>query len=223
MNWIKSNWNWMLVVIIGFLPLTGILAMINLDFSSSADSWISMDSLTVPGRNPGDAPRIISGAHMAVKETGEWAIRWLVAILSLSPIAILTGIKSRLYVRQTMGITAFVYAALHFLFFCIDKSWVETFKEFGFVLGLLATLVMLVLAITSNRKSMRYLRKKWKKLHRMAYLAGFLAVLHVVLLEHGSWAPYLAILVVGFILRTTFVKSKISRLRTKKTVEYVTA
>ena len=92
----------------------------------------------------------------------------------------------------------------------------ETFKETGFVLGLTATLVMLVLAITSNRRSMKFLRKKWKKLHRLAYLAGLLAILHVVLLEHGDWAPYAIILAIGFLLRLTFIKETIGKLRMRK-------
>ena len=216
MNWIKYNWGWVTVIIIGLLPLTAILKMINIDFTGSAESWITMDSFTLQGRRPGELPREVSGAHMAVKETGEWAIRWIVIILSLTPFSILTGKKPSLSVRQAAGITAFIYAGLHFLFFCIDKSLMETFKETGFVLGLTATLVMLVLAITSNRRSMKFLRKKWKKLHRLAYLAGLLAILHVVLLEHGDWAPYAIILAIGFLLRLTFIKETIGKLRMRK-------
>ena len=156
---------------------------------------------------------------MAVKETGEWAIRWLVAILSLTPFTILTGIKSRLHVRQAVGITAFIYASLHLLFFCIDKGLMETFKEFGYIMGLVATVIMLLLAITSNKRSMKFLRKGWKKLHRLAYLAVLLAILHLVLLEHSDWAPYAIILVIGLLLRLTFIKEEIGKLRIpKKTV-----
>lgn len=208
----------MLVVILGLVPLISIFSMIHLDFSSSADSWISMGKISIPGHRPGEAERIVSGAHIAVKQTGEWAIRWLTVILSLTPIAIVTGIKSRLFVRQAAGSFAFLYAALHFVFFCIDKSWIETFKEFGLVMGLIATIIMAALAFTSNRKSMRLMRKNWKKMHRAAYVAGGLSIVHLLLLKHADWAPYLAIMVVGFVLRLSFVKNKISRLRTKKVV-----
>ena len=43
--------------------------MINIDFSG-AGSGISMDTFTVSARRPGELPREVSGAHMAVKETG---------------------------------------------------------------------------------------------------------------------------------------------------------
>jgi len=221
MNWIKKNWGWITVVIIGLLPLIEVMSMININFSGSAESWISMDSFTMPGRRPGELPREVTGAHLAVKETGEWAIRWIVVILSLTPFSILTGKNPSLWVRQAAGITAFAYAACHFMFFCIDKGLMETFGEVGFILGLIATLVMLVLAITSNTRSMKYLRKSWKKLHRFAYLAGILAVLHVALLEHGDWIPYLTILVIGFLLRLHFIKKEISKFRIRKNPETV--
>jgi sulfoxide reductase heme-binding subunit YedZ len=205
MNWITKNWGWATAAVIGVLPLIGIMEMINLDFSGSGP-WISMESFTMRGRHQGELPTEMSGASMAVKQTGEWAIRWIVVVLSLTPFSILTGKKPSLPVRQAAGITAFTYAGLHFLFFCIDKGWMETFKEVGLVLGLVATLVMTVLAFTSNTRSMKFLRKKWKKLHRLAYLAGILAVLHVALLKHGDWVPYLIILAIGFLLRAKVIK-----------------
>jgi sulfoxide reductase heme-binding subunit YedZ len=215
MNWIKANWGWLTVIIVGILPLIEVFSMINIDFSGSSESWFSMDSFTMPGRRAGEPSREVSGAHLAVKQTGEWAIRWITIILSMTPFAILTGKKPSLWVRQAAGITAFVYACLHFLFFCVDKSFMETFKETGFILGLTATIIMLVLAVTSSTRAMKSLRKTWKKLHRFAYLAGALAVLHVVLLEHGDWAPYLIILAIGFLLRTRIVKEWFSSLRNK--------
>ncbi|HZK95176.1 MAG TPA: ferric reductase-like transmembrane domain-containing protein [Prolixibacteraceae bacterium] len=216
MDWIKKNRGWMTVIFIGILPLIGILKRINIDFNGTGETWISMDTFTQQGRRPGELSKEISGAHMAVKETGEWAIRWLVAILSLTPIAILTGIKSRLPVRQAIGVTAFIYAFLHLIFFCIDKGLMETFKEFGNILGLVATIVMLVLAITSNKRSMKFLRKSWKRVHRFAYLAGILAILHMVLLEHGDWAPYTVLLTIGFLVRTNAIKSMINKFRIRK-------
>ncbi len=213
MNWLKKNWGWITITIIGILPLIGILKMINIDITGTSETWITMDSFTFQGRHRGELPKEVTGAQMAVKETGEWAIRWLVIVLSLTPFTILTKIKSRLHVRQAVGITAFVYAFLHLLFFCIDKGFIETFKEFGNILGLIATLFMFVLAITSNKQSMKYLRRKWKKIHKLAYLTGILAILHLALLEHGDWIPYAVILIFGFIIRNTNINKSIDQLR----------
>ncbi len=223
MNWIKTNWGWLTVIIVGLLPLHSIVHLINLDFSGSLGSWISMDSIMMPGRRPGELAHEVSGAHIAVKETGEWAIRWLVFVLTLTPFGILTGKNPSLSVRQASGITAFVFAFLHLLFFCIDKGLMETFKDISFILGLVATLVMMILAITSNKRSMKLLRKAWKKLHRFAYLAGILAVLHVVLLKHGDWIPYAIILMIGFLLRSSLIKKTISDFRSRRTanIEFI--
>ncbi|HBL77791.1 MAG: hypothetical protein A2W90_02215 [Bacteroidetes bacterium GWF2_42_66] len=217
MNWIKKNWGWVTVTIIGLLPFIEIMSIFSFDFSGTG-SWISIETFTVPGRQPGELPREVSGAHRAVKETGEWAIRWLVVVLSLTPFSILTRIKPSLYVRQATGIAAFTYAFLHFLFFCIDRSLIETFEELGYILGLTATLIMLVLAITSNRKSMKFLRNLWKKIHQLAYLASILAVVHVSLLKHGDWLPYAIVLTIGFLLRLPFIKNTIGKLKKRKTV-----
>jgi len=216
MNWLRKNWGWSTVIVIGLLPLLSILAMVHIDFSGAGSSWISMDSVTFPGRNPGDASREIPGVHLGLKETGEWAIRWLVLVLTLTPFGILTGKRASLYVRQATGITAFVYAALHLLFFSIERGFLSAFKELSFILGLTATLVMLVLTVTSNKRSMRFLKAVWKKLHRLAYLAALLAVLHVVFLKHGDWIPYAIILAIGMILRLKFVKEGFVKLRTGK-------
>ena len=216
MNWIKNNWGWVTTIIVGILPLIGIMDIFNIDFSGNKP-WISISTITVPAHRTGDMPREVSGAHMAVKITGEWAIRWLVIVLSLTPFSIVTGKKPSLYVRQAAGIAAFTYAFLHFLFFCIDRGIMETFDEIGFILGLIATLIMLVLTVTSNKRSMKFLRKAWKKIHRFAYFAALLAIMHVVLLDHGDWVPYAVILVVGFLLRLAFIRQTISKLKTQKT------
>ena len=215
MNWIKNNWGWLTTIIIGVLPFIGILQLINIDFSGNGQ-WISMETITIPAHRTGDMPREISGAHASVKLTGEWAIRWLVIVLSLTPFSILTGKKPGLYVRQAAGITAFTYALFHFIFFCIDRGLLETFGEIGFILGLIATVIMLMLAITSNKRSMKFLRKTWKKIHRLAYVAGILAIIHVVLLDHGDWIPYAVILIIGFLLRVSFIKQTVLKLRIRK-------
>jgi hypothetical protein len=47
-------------------------------------------------------------------------------------------------------------------------------------------------------------------------MAGILAVLHVVLLEHGDWIPYAVLLVAGFTLRLSVVKQWIAQVRNRK-------
>jgi methionine sulfoxide reductase heme-binding subunit len=215
MNWFRANWGWVTVIILALLPLTRLISMINIDFSGAPGSWITMDSYTMPDRHQGRGSHEIPGFDIALKETGEWAIRWLVIVLSLTPYAILTGRKPSLWVRQAAGIAAFSYAGLHLLFFCIDKGFFKIFSDLGFVSGFSTTIILFVLAITSNTWSMKMLKNGWKKLHRYAYLAALLAILHVALLKHGDWIPYLILLAVGFLLRVGYIKSKFSGYRNR--------
>ena len=41
-------------------------------------------------------------------------------------------------------------------------------------------MILLPLALTSNQWAMRKLRKNWKRLHRLVYLAGILVIIHFV-------------------------------------------
>jgi sulfoxide reductase heme-binding subunit YedZ len=205
------KYTWMIVTLLALLPLLPIVGLMEIEFDGLLPV-IRMESLTLPSHDGGIA-RQVSGVNLGLHTTGEWAIRWLVVVLSCTPVCILTGIKSRITTRQAMGITAFVYGALHYLFFLIQRGLPETFVEVNFILGLIAVFIMLPLALTSNRKALRFMRKKWKKLHRLAYFAGSLAVLHVAILGKGDWIPYAIILGIGFILRIPSVKENITTFR----------
>ena len=47
-------------------------------------------------------------------------------------------------------------------------------------------MILLVLALTSNRSAMRKLGKNWKPLHRWVYLAAILIVLHIAWVSKGD-------------------------------------
>jgi len=126
--------------------------------------------------------------------TGEAAIRLLVISLACTPLNILFGWRWVLPLRKPLGLYAFMYACLHFLVFVgLDFGfdwgliWLEIVEKQYAIVGFLALLILLPLALTSNRWSMRLLKKNWKRLHQLVYLAGILAVLHFL------WARKLAL------------------------------
>jgi sulfoxide reductase heme-binding subunit YedZ len=45
-------------------------------------------------------------------------------------------------------------------------------------IGMATFLMLLVLAVTSNRFSIRRLGRRWQKLHRLVYVAAICAVIH---------------------------------------------
>lgn len=139
--------------------------------------------------------------------TGEWAIRWLTASLTITPLMILFGLRKVRRYRKVFGIYAFVYSLFHLLFFIADRNLIAIFEEFNFILGFVSFIIMIPLALTSNKWSLRKLKKAWTSLHKWAYAAGILAVVHVAFLERGSWAPYAVIILIGLLLRLPLIKN----------------
>lgn len=92
-------------------------------------------------------------------------------------------IKSIATHRRRIGVSVFIYALLHFLiYFAYTGSWSEFVKDWGklFILsGIVGFALLLLLAVTSNNWSVRKLGgKKWKRIHRLAYLIMFLLIYH---------------------------------------------
>jgi sulfoxide reductase heme-binding subunit YedZ len=91
--------------------------------------------------------------------------------------------------RRLVGVSAFAYALLHFavhVFYQYDGTYDGTMTQLGKELqkpfqltGLVALTILLVLAITSVNAAVRWLGgRKWKNLHRFAYLAAALVAYH---------------------------------------------
>jgi methionine sulfoxide reductase heme-binding subunit len=119
--------------------------------------------------------------------TGKPALVLLIFSLAITPAARFTGWSRLRPLRRTLGLWAFFYASLHALTFVgldygFDLSLLpEALFEKRFALaGVAAFLALLPLAVTSSRGWQRRLGRDWRRLHRLAYLAGLLAGLHYV-------------------------------------------
>jgi sulfoxide reductase heme-binding subunit YedZ len=118
--------------------------------------------------------------------TGRAAVIFLVASLACTPLNILCGWRQVLTLRKSLGLWAFFYAVLHLLNFVgldyafnIQQIFQDAILSKPYILaGLGSLLLLLPLAITSTRGWMKRLGRNWKKLHRLAYAAGVLAILH---------------------------------------------
>lgn len=119
--------------------------------------------------------------------TGKPALILLVLVLSITPLRKWFGLHSLIQFRKMLGLYAFTYASLHFLVFVgldygfdIELLRSSVFKKPYVVLGFLAYLTLVPLAITSTRGWIRRLGKYWKLLHRLVYLTGILAIAHYI-------------------------------------------
>jgi len=145
--------------------------------------------------------------------SGEFAIRWMTAVLTLTPFFILFGVNN-VFVRQAMGISAAVWSFIHVIIFVWAEGMLEIFTQFNYIAGLIATIILVPLFFTSNRKAMKSLKGNWKRLQRFAYAAIVLSLLHVAILEK-TWIFYAVIALIGMIIRIPNIKDKLIAIRSK--------
>ena len=139
-----------------------------------------------------------------LRGSGDWTLRMLLVTLAVTPLRRLSGWVWLQGLRRMLGLYAFAYACLHFLtWLWLDKGldWrvmLEDVVERPFItVGFSAFVLLVPLAVTSTRGMMRRLGRNWRRLHRAAYLAASLGVLHYLWLVKADW---LEPLVYGLIL-----------------------
>lgn len=151
--------------------------------------------------NPGD---------YITDQTGTWALAFLVISLSITPLRRLTKWHEAIRLRRMLGLFAFFYATLHMLtwvvfvhFFEVAFMIEDVVMRPYITIGMGAFVILFVLALTSNRLSIRTLGRRWQALHRLVYAAAILGVAHFWLLvkadttEPMRWAAAVAALL-GF-------------------------
>jgi sulfoxide reductase heme-binding subunit YedZ len=155
--------------------------------------------------------------------TGKAALVLLVLSLACTPLNAVFGFKAALKVRRALGLYAFLYVCLHFLTFIgldygfdLGLIYEAIFEKRYALVGFAAFLILLPLAITSMQWWMKRLGKNWKRLHRLVYVAGLLAVVHYVwLVKSDIREPltYGAVVVLLLIARIPAFKKGVMKLR----------
>ena len=156
MSWIKTS-----VFLIAFFPLIRLI-------------WFGIhDDLSA---NP---------IEFIERSTGFWALLILLITLSLTPIRLITKRVWQLQLRRMLGLFMFFYACLHItIYLWLDFSfiWADISKDIikhpRILVGFLAFILAIPLAITSNRAMVRRLGERWKQLHQLVYLIAILGVVH---------------------------------------------
>ena len=122
----------------------------------------------------------------AIHTTGMLALVFLMLTMAVTPIRKVTGWNWILFSRRVLGLFAFFYACIHFLlFFSLDRSFSfagtlsELVKRQYLIVGGVALLVMVPLAVTSTNAMIKRLGgKRWRALHRLAYVTAIAGVIH---------------------------------------------
>jgi sulfoxide reductase heme-binding subunit YedZ len=140
---------------------------------------------------------------------GSYALQFMIASLLVTPLRERTGLNL-LRFRRMIGLTAFFYAALHFgAWLAFDRAfqWPAVFADLTkrpyIIVGMVALVILTALAITSNDRMVSRLgAARWRMLHRLAYAAAILIILHYLWLvkawtfEPVAYATAVALLLI---------------------------
>ena len=117
--------------------------------------------------------------------TGKTSLNLLMITLMVTPIRAATGWVTLQAIRRALGLFAFAYAVLHFLIYAVlelDLDFSDLGREIArrpfIIVGMVALLALIPLAVTSTNKMMRKLGRRWQTVHRLIYPIAILGVWH---------------------------------------------
>ncbi|NBZ86662.1 sulfite oxidase heme-binding subunit YedZ [Stagnihabitans tardus] len=138
--------------------------------------------VVVPGLSAIDPVRDIE------RGLGLWAVRFLLLGLMITPLR-WVGVNALRFRRQ-IGLVAFGLVVLHLLTWLVldmglrwDQIADDLVKRWYIMIGMASFVLLIPLAVTSNDRSIRWLRKTWVRLHKLAYPAAILAVVHFIMVQ----------------------------------------
>lgn len=142
-----------------------------------------------------------------VDRFGLGALTLLLITLAMTPLQRLTGWGGWLAVRRQIGLWCFTYAVLHLCAYAIfvlgldgAQLLIDLRKRPYIFVGALGFIGLLVLAVTSNRWSIRKLGRRWKTLHRLIYAVLALVLLHMLWVVRADIEEWLIYALVGAFL-----------------------
>ncbi len=126
---------------------------------------------------------------------GEWAERVLVFLLMVKPVSVIFSSKilSRVVgFRKELGLASFWFFLVHAVGLIIvkDIEFTDLMSVPFLTWGLFAGVVMVILGVTSNEKSVVLLKRNWKRIQYLAYFALFGTLLHTSLVAGNMMKFY---------------------------------
>lgn len=136
--------------------------------------------------------------------SGNWAIRFLLGSLCITPIRGITRWNWLSIYRRPLGLFAFYYATLHLLIYVVldfalrfDLMILDIVGAAYIMFGLTAFAAITPLAITSTRGWVRRLGKHWTLLHRLVYVAMVAGLVHYGLQLKQVTLQFLVYVLIG--------------------------
>lgn len=119
---------------------------------------------------------------------GWWALLVLLCSLAVTPVRMVFKLGAIAPWRRIFGLAAFWYGLAHVSvylgvdkFFDVAEVWEDVVKRPFITVGAFAFALLLVLAVTSPARIVKRLGgKRWRAVHRLAYVAAAAGVVHFV-------------------------------------------
>ncbi len=149
-------------------------------------AWLVFAAATdALGANPAEA---------LIRALGDWTLRMLCLVLAVTPLRVLTATPALARFRRMLGLFVFFYAGLHLLSYAwfdmgLDGPEIvrDVIKRPFILVGMLAGLLLTLLAATSFNRAIRWLGgARWRVLHRAVYAVAGLAILHFYWMRAGK-------------------------------------
>jgi methionine sulfoxide reductase heme-binding subunit len=151
----------------------------------------------------------------AIHVSGEWALRFLVLTLALTPLQRIFSWPKLALVRRMIGVASFAYGAIHLALFIANSKFnvvfvaSEIIQRFYLLIGFVALLGLTVLASTSTDAAISRMGQTWKQLHKLIYVIASLALVHAAIQYKVDSTP--AFLLAGFFALLMIYRLLISR------------
>jgi sulfoxide reductase heme-binding subunit YedZ len=124
----------------------------------------------------------------AIHDTGDWAVRFLLISLVVTPLRSLANWPKLIIVRRMLGVTALAYVLVHLALYVVEQRYdmikvaSEIVLRFYLTIGFVALLGLLALGLTSTDSMIRRLGSvRWNRLHGLVYWLTALSLLHFFL------------------------------------------
>ena len=148
--------------------------------------------------------------------TGKWTLYFIVITLAMTPLKKITNLNIWINYRRMFGLFIFFYASVHLMTYIgldyrFDLSSIgdDLIKKKYIFIGFSAWLLLIPLAVTSNKRMMKILKDKWKKLHQLIYLISLFGSIHYLwLVKRDLTEPliFLAVILILLAFRLKFKK-----------------
>lgn len=150
----------------------------------------------IPGILIFSAPFLPTNVFIAY---GHLSLLLIVCLLYIKPLSVITTysiFKNALKFRRPFGVLAFWFFVFHvggmiYHYSLLQDSTIFTYAPIFY--GFLGGIGMVILGLTSNKISVRYLKKNWKKVQFVAYPTLYLGLIHAATISGN----YIGLIVFG--------------------------